>query len=248
VRNTHTKFRLPALGTLSRTVAVFLCVAVLSLPSGLVGCGTPVPTPTNTPTTPANTPTPQADTTPEATKEPLVPLDDDPVLGSADAPVTMIEYSAYLCPYCRQFALQTLPLIKEDYVDTGKVKLIFRDFPVHGQSEVALAMLAECAADQGKFWEMQAYLWEGYDEWSQSDDLLATFQDKAQELGMDTDKYTSCLQEGTVVNRIIEDYNIGVQDGIQATPSFFINGTMITGAVPYEEFQKVINQKLEESG
>jgi protein-disulfide isomerase len=159
----------------------------------------------------------------------------------------MIEYSAYLCPYCRSFALETLPLIREEYIDTGKVKFIFRDFPVHGQSEVALAMVAECAADQGKFWEMQAFLWEGYDEWSQSQDILATFQNKAEDLGMDTEKFTSCLQEGTDVDRIIEDYNIGVQDGIHSTPYFFINGTAVSGALPHEEFQKVIDAMLAES-
>jgi protein-disulfide isomerase len=248
VSTTHTRYRLPAPGLPWRLAVLSLCVAIALLASGLVGCGTPVPTPTNTPTVPADTPTALADTTPEATREPLVPLDDDPVMGSADAPVTMIEYSAYLCPYCRLFALETLPLIEKDYIDTGKVKFVFRDFPVHGQPEVAIAMVAECAADQGKFWEMQQYLWEGYDEWSQSQDILATFQDKAEKLGMDTEKFTSCLQEGTVVDRIIEDYNIGVQDGINSTPYFFINGTGVSGALPYEEFQKVIDAKLAESG
>jgi protein-disulfide isomerase len=248
VRNIHIKCRLPAARILWRMAALSICVSVAFLLSGLVGCSTPVPTPTNTPTTPANTPTPDADSTPSATREPLVPLNDDPVMGSADAPVTMIEYSAYLCPYCRMFAMETLPLIEEEYIDTGKVKFMFRDFPVHGESEVALAMVTECAADQGKFWEMQAYLWEGYDEWSQSQDILATFQEKAEDLGMDTEVFTSCLQEGTVVDRIVEDYNIAVQDGIEATPSFLINGIQIRGAQPFEEFQRVIDAALEESG
>jgi protein-disulfide isomerase len=248
VRAIHTKYRLPAPGILWRVVALSLFTSVVLLPSGLVGCGTPVPTPTNTPTTQATTPTPEAGSTPEATKEPLIPLDDDPVMGSPDAPVTIVEYSEYLCPYCRRFVLETLPLIEEEYIDTGKVKLIFRDFPVHGQPAVLIAMVAECAADQGKFWEMHMFLWERYEEWSQSQDILATFQGYAEELGMDTEEFTSCLQEGTVVERIIEDYNIGVQDGVSATPAFLINGTAVRGALPFEEFQKVIDEKLAESG
>ena len=254
MRAIHTKYRLPAPGILWRVAALSLCVAVVFLLSGLVGCGTPVPTPTNTPTTPADTPTPEAGSTPEeastpeATREPLVPLDDDPVMGSQDAPVTMIEYSEYLCPFCLRFALETLPRIEEEYIDTGKVKLIFRDFPVHGQPAVAIAMVAECAADQGKFWEMHMFLWERYEEWSQSQDILVTFQGYAEELGMDTEEFTSCLQEGTVVERIIEDYNIGVQDGVEATPSFLINGALVRGAMPFEEFQKVIDEALAESG
>ncbi|HJX36976.1 MAG TPA: DsbA family protein [Anaerolineae bacterium] len=236
----------------TRWVFAVLSISLLSvfLLSGLVGCSTPtpVPTPTNTPTLPPETPTAELDGTPEATREPLVPLDDDPVLGSADAPVTIIEYSEYLCPFCRTFALETLPLIEEQYIDTGKVRFIYRDFPVHGQPAVIMSMVAECAADQGKFWEMQSFVWERSDEWSQSENLLATVQGYADELGIDTEEYTSCLEEGTVVERIIEDYNVGVQDGVEATPSFLINGTLVRGALPFEKFQKVIEEKLAESG
>ncbi len=239
--------------------SVLLCVILSLTLSGLAGCSTPEPTPTTAPTTPPATPTlevgstpdagstPEEGSTPEATSEPLVPLDDDPVLGSPDAPVTIIEYSEYLCPYCRTFALETLPRIEEEYIDTGLVKLVFRDFPVHGQPAVAMAMVAECAADQGKFWEMQMFLWERTEQWSESEDLLTTLQGYADELGMDTEEFTSCLTEGTTVDRIMEDYNIGMQDGVSGTPAFFVNGTPIRGALPFEEFQKVIEEKLAES-
>jgi protein-disulfide isomerase len=241
----------------ARRILAFLSICLLSvfLLTGLVGCSTPVPTPTNTPTlspesptAPAETPTTPTEGTPQPTREPLIPLDDDPILGSPDAPVTIIEYSEYLCPYCRSFALETLPLIAKEYVDTGKASFTFRDFPVHGQPAVVMAMVAECAADQGKFWEMQAFVWERYETWSQSEDLLATVQGYSDELGMDTDAYTSCLQEGTVVDRIIEDYNIGVQDGVTGTPAFFINGTLARGAMPFEEFQRIIEEQLAASG
>jgi protein-disulfide isomerase len=223
-----------------------LSTSVLLILGGLIGCSSPSPTPTSTPVPP--TPTLQSDTTPEATREPLIPLDDDPVLGSPDAPVTMIEYSEYLCSFCRAFALETFPLIKEQYIDTGQVKFIFRDFPVHGEGAVAMAMVADCAADQDKFWEMNETLFDRVEEWSASEQLLQTLLGYADELGMDTDVFSTCLQQGTTIERIREDYEVGVQEGVSATPTFFVNGTLVRGAVPFEQFQTVIEEELAKSG
>ncbi len=225
-------------------MALILGFSVTLLLAWPVGCSTPTPVATST-STPV--PTSGPDETPEATREPLVPLDDDPVLGSPDAPVTMIEYSEYLCPYCRRFVLETMPLIEEGYIDTGQVKLMFRDFPVHGQPAIMLAMVAECAADQGNFWDMHVLLFERAEEWSESEDILATFQGYAEEIGIDQDELVNCLELGTPFERIEEDYNIAIQDGIGGTPSFLINGTLLVGAQPFEEFQKVIEEELAES-
>jgi len=230
------------------TAALALTLSSTLILTGLVGCSTPQPVATNTPMVQAQTPTSIPDETPEATKEPLIPLDDDPVLGSPDAPVTIIEYSEYLCPYCRRFALETLPRIEEEYIDTGQVKLVFRDFPVHGQPAVMIAMVAECAADQGKFWEMHVLLFERTEEWSESEDILGTFQSYAEEIGIDPLELVNCLELGTPFERIQEDYNVGVQDGVTGTPGFLINGTPVIGAQPFEEFQRVIEQELAESG
>lgn len=227
-------------------VQVTLCGALLM--TGSLGCSSPEPSPTNTPTAQPPTPTPTQGSTPQATQEPLVPLDDDPVMGSPDAPVTMIEYSEYLCPYCRRFALETLPLIEEQYVETGQVKFFFRDFPVHGQASVAVAMVAECAADQDAFWEMNVLLYDRVEAWSESEDLLTTFQGYAEEIGIDQNELANCLQAGTPFEGIQEDYNLGRQDGITGTPSFLINGTLVVGAQPFEEFQRVIEEELAKSG
>jgi protein-disulfide isomerase len=236
-------------GRRTRVAAVLLLsVCVVVILGAVMGCSSPEPTPTNTPEPPEETATLPADATPEATKEPLVPLDDDPVLGSPDAPVTMIEYSEYLCPYCRRFVLETMPLIEEEYIDTGQVKLIFRDFPVHGEGAIAMAMVAECAADQDKFWEMHILLYERVEEWSASEELLDTLMGYADELSMNTDVFYSCLQEGTTIDRIREDYEIAVQEGVDATPTFFVNGTLVRGAVPFEDFQTVIEEELAKSG
>lgn len=230
------------------TGALILSIAGALLLAGLIGCSSPTPVPTNTPTIPAETPTSRPDETPEATRDPLIPLDDDPVLGSPDAPVTIIEYSEYLCPFCRRFVLETLPRIEEEYIDTGQVKLVFRDFPVHGQPAVVLAMVPECVADQGKFWEMHVLLFERAEEWSQSEDFLATVQGYAEEIGIDQHELVNCLELGTPLERIQEDYNLGRQDGVTGTPSFLINGTLLVGAQPFEEFQRVIEEELAKSG
>jgi len=229
------------------TALLATLVGVLLL-AGLPSCSTPEPAPINSPTAQAHTPTVPPEETPQGTREPLVPLDDDPVLGSPDAPVTMIEYSEYLCPFCQRFALETMPRIEEEYIDTGKVKLVFRDFPVHGQPAVSIAMVAECAADQGKFWEMHTMLFERAEEWSESEDILATFQGYAEELGMDQNELLNCLELGTPFERIQEDYNLGTQDGVGGTPTFLINGTLVVGAQPFEEFQRVIEEELAKLG
>lgn len=238
------------LRTYRRWLTATLLTALIgaSLLGGLAGCGTPEPAPTNTPTAQAQTPTSTPEEAPQETREPLIPLDDDPVLGSPDAPVTIIEYSEYLCPFCRRFVLETMPQIEEQYIDTGKVKLVFRDFPVHGQPAVSIAMVAECAADQDKFWAMHVLLYERAEEWSQSEDILTTFKGYAEELGMDQGEFLNCLELGTAFERIQEDYNLAIQDGVTGTPSFLINGVLVVGAQPLEEFQRIIEEELAKLG
>jgi protein-disulfide isomerase len=228
--------------------AFSLAVGAALLLSALTGCSTPTPAPTSTATLQPATPTPEPQDTPEGTREPLIPLDDDPVLGSADAPVTIIEYSDYLCPYCARFVTETLPQIEEQYINTGQAKLIFRDFPVHGNPAVVGSMVAECAGEQGKFWEMHVLLFERASEWSQSEDFLATINGYAKELGIDGSELESCLRANRPLQGIQEDYNLAIQDGVTGTPSFLINGTLVVGAQPFEEFQTMIDQALAKSG
>jgi protein-disulfide isomerase len=225
------------------TLTLILSIGVTLLLVGLVGCTTPTPAATSTPMVPTSGP----DETPEATMEPLIPLDDDPVLGSPDAPVTIIEYSDYLCPFCSRFVLETMPQVEEEYIDGGQVKLVFRDFPVHGQPAVVAAVVAECAGKQGSFWDMHVLLFERMEEWPQSEDPLATFQGYAEELGIDQHELVNCLELGTPVEGIQEDYNLARQDGLTGTPSFFINGILVVGAQPFEEFQRIIEEELAKS-
>ncbi len=184
--------------------------------------------------------------TPEATLIPTWPSqtpEGDPVKGSPDALVTIIEYSEYQCPFCARFVQETLPLIEENYIATGKVRLIFRNFPVHQQAVVA-AGAAVCAQDQDRFWQMHDTLFAQQEEWSGNPDFMALFEGYAQDMGLDTDQFTSCLNAGEWLDKVKEDFEAGVEAGVQGTPSFLINDQAIVGAYPFKEFQRVIEEEL----
>ena len=106
------------------------------------------------------------------TKQPAAPVkisaDNDPVIGNSDAPITIIEFSDFQCPFCARFHTQTLPLLLEEYIEQGKVKLVFRDFPIQSIHPNALpaSVAAECANEQGKFREMHDMLFEKQNEWN----------------------------------------------------------------------------------
>ncbi|MFQ6000595.1 MAG: DsbA family protein [Anaerolineae bacterium] len=204
-------------------------ILIISLLMGIsAGCGSATPEPPTiapTPTWPSQTP------------------EGDPVKGSPDAPVTIIEYSDYQCPYCARFATETLPLIEENYIATGKVRLVFRNFPVHQQA-VVVAGAAVCAQEQGKFWQMHDASFAQQEEWSGNPDFMDLFEGYAQDMGLDTDQFTSCLSAGEWLDKLKKDFEAGQEAGVQGTPSFFINDQAIVGAQPFEVFQEVIEQEL----
>ena len=176
-----------------------------------------------------------------------VSADDDPFLGSKDAKVTVIEFSDFQCPFCGRFYVQTLPSIVKNYIETGKVKLIFRDFPlvqIHQNAQKA-AEAATCADRQGKFWEMHNKLFE-----NQNDLGLDNLKKFASDLGLDTGKFNSCLDSGETAAEVQKDEQEGLAIGIQGTPGFIIGKTngnsarVISGAYPYNSFQEVIDSQL----
>ena len=173
-----------------------------------------------------------------------VSADDDPVKGDEDAPVTIIEFSDFQCPFCQRFFEQTLPQIKTNYIDTGKVNIVYRDFPLdslHPQARPA-AIAAECADEQGKFWEMHDLLFEKQQEWSGVGSTL--FKQYAKDLGLDSSKFDSCLDSRKYEDEVQSDLDDGVNAGVQGTPGFFINGIPLSGAQPYSVFQAAIEQAL----
>lgn len=160
--------------------------------------------------------------------------------GDADAPITIIEWSDFECPFCARFSTQTYPSIVSDYVDTGKVKIIFKHFPLsfHANAQKA-GEATECAADQDKFWEMHDKIFtEGVVGG------VPTFKLYAAALGLDTADFNACLDSGEKAAILQADMNEGVANGITGTPGFLIAGLKVSGAQPYTVFQQAIDAAL----
>ena len=169
-------------------------------------------------------------------------FDDDPFMGSEEAPVVIIEFSDYECPFCVRFYQQTLPQIKSQYIDTGKVKFIYRDFPLgfHSQAEPA-AIAANCAGEQGKYFEFHDKIFNNNGAGGKSN---ADYKKWAQELKLDITKWEPCLSDPAQRQEIQKDIRDGSAAGISGTPGFIINGKLISGAQPFSVFQQVIDAEL----
>lgn len=161
--------------------------------------------------------------------------------GDEDAPVTLYEFSDYQCPFCARFFSGTLPQIEEGYIKTGKVKLVFKDFPLdslHPEATPA-ALAARCAGDQGKFWEFHDKIFENQQLLSS-----AAYSTWAQELGLDVSTFGNCFSTRKHLPAVRKDMLEGQQAGIQGTPGFVVDGQVISGAQPYPVFQQAIESAL----
>ena len=167
--------------------------------------------------------------------------DDDPYLGDENAPVTIIEFSDFECPFCARFHSSTLDQIKTEYVDTGKVKFVYRDFPldsIHSQATPA-AEAAQCAFEQGKFWEF-------HDEIFANQQSLGSslYKQIASDLGLDTNKFNDCVDSRKYREEVKKDLQDGASVGIRGTPGFIVNSVPLSGAQPFSSFQAVIEAEL----
>jgi protein-disulfide isomerase len=178
----------------------------------------------------------------------FVSVDDDPVLGNANAKVTIIEFGDYQCPSCRLFWREIEPRLKKEYVDTGKVKLVFRDFPIkeiHPDAPAA-AMAAQCAADQGKYWEYHDKIFRQQDRGS--DDVVrfkaADLKKWGADIRLDAAAFNACIDSARHQDEVAKDYADGTAVGIQGTPTFFINGRVVGGAQSFPVFKKIIDEEL----
>ena len=192
------------------------------------------------------------------TSQPQLPVkisaDDDPVIGNPDAPITIIEFSDFQCPFCARFHVQTLPSLMEEYIEQGKVKLVFRDFPIQSIHPNALpaSVAAECANEQGKFKGMHDLLFENQKQWSslETSPALSTFVQYAKELQMNEEEFTSCLTGGKYIDEIRKDLEDGRNYGVSGTPGFFIGNddvgyVELKGAQPFDSFKRIIDSQLE---
>lgn len=166
--------------------------------------------------------------------------DDDAVKGDPNAPVTIVEWSDFECPFCARFYSQAYQDILDQYVAEGKVKVIFRDFPLsfHPNAQKA-AEAAECAGEQDKFFEMHDLLFEKGVAGG-----VATYKQYAADLGLDQEAFDSCLDNGDMAAEVAADMSDGVAAGIKGTPGFIIDGELVSGAQPFANFKQVIDSKL----
>lgn len=178
----------------------------------------------------------------------------DILLGDPNAKVKIVEYGDYQCPYCANFAIQTEPQIKQNYIASGKANMIYKDlividsFVPNGQESRNAALAANCAADQGKFWEYHDALFavEAADRAENNGNLTKElFLAIADKLGMDKSTFGSCYDTGKYSSEIISDTEEASKDLEKlSTPSTLINGELVPGAQPYEIFAAVIDKYL----
>lgn len=183
-----------------------------------------------------------------------ISIDDDPIRGDPNAPITIVEFSDFQCPFCARFHVQTLPFLLEDYIDTGKVNLVYRDFPIQSIHPNALpaAVAAECANEQGKYWEYHDTLFEKQSGWSRLDSnaVIATFSQYATDIGLEQQQFDSCLETGKYLEEVQGDLSDGRAYDVTGTPGFFIGNDQIgfvklSGAQPFDAFQRIIDAQLE---
>lgn len=179
----------------------------------------------------------------------FIGVDDDPALGDPNARVTIIEFGDYQCPICRLFWKETLPRLRKAYIDTGRVKLIFRDFPlpVHPMA-VPAAIGTECAEDQGRFWEYHDKVYREQDRRAREGEVaefrLNDLKRWAADIKLDAAAFDQCLDSGKYKQEVAADYAAAAGLGLGGTPVFFINGRALFGAHPFATFQKIIDEEL----
>jgi protein-disulfide isomerase len=191
------------------------------------------PPPTQQPQLPANQPAVAPD---PAQVRLEIEVDDDAALGPPDAPITIVEFSDFNCPYCQRFHVETFPSLMETYPD--QIHFVYRDFPVVGGLESALA--SECAHEQDGYWEYHNLLFSGTQA-PGTEGYLAY----AEELGLDAEAFEACLTEGRYADEVEADAMYAAGLGITGTPTFFINGIPLVGAQPLEVFIEIIEAELE---
>ena len=183
-----------------------------------------------------------------------VSLDDDPVKGNPNAPVTVVEFSDFQCPFCSKFYKETLSQLEENYIATGKVKLVYRDMPLdnlHPNARPA-HIAAECADEKDMFWEYHNALFEKQAEWQRLPvaDLQTTLIQYATDLGLESASFESCMKSQGIADEVNKDSLDATRYGATGTPTFFIGNEKdgfikLVGAQPFSAFQVTLDDQLE---
>lgn len=170
-----------------------------------------------------------------------VSADDDPSLGPVDAPVLMVEFSDFNCPYCEQFFRETLPPLLDAY--DGQIRFVYRDFPILGELSLTAAIASECADEQGKYWEYHDLLFENQRTFDETG--LTRF---AEELNLDLEQFGACQNDPAFRDEVLADYAEAQRLRATGTPTFFINGRLVAGAQPLAVFTSIIDEELAAAG
>ncbi len=164
--------------------------------------------------------------------------------GNGDADIIVIQFGEYECQFCSKFALEILPDLQEDYIATGKIIYIFKDFPIENKKNSKLASQASyCAGDQGeeKYWEMHIKLFENHDKLSEED-----LYNYAEEIEVESDSFKTCLTSGKYKNLVARNKQQGEKLDVNNNPTLIINNEKLVGLQPYENIKKVIDTHLKE--
>jgi protein-disulfide isomerase len=165
---------------------------------------------------------------------------EDRVLGNSNAPITIVEYASMSCPHCAHFANDVLPALKKEWIDTGKAKLVLRDFPLDKMA-LRAAMVQRCAPPD-RFYAFAETFFADQEKWVVAADYKAALARLAELGGMSKSQFDACLANSALENRILEERLVASKDlGVDATPTFFINGTKFTGAPTLAQFDKLLS-------
>jgi len=168
------------------------------------------------------------------------PTPDDRILGKADAPITIFEYASFTCPHCADFDANVLPKIKADWIDTGKARLIFRDFPLD-QAAVRAAILARCAPPD-QYYAFVDALFHSQTTWAQNGKVDEALNKLAKVSGMSDEQFAACMKDEAAQKRVLDSrLQAEQQYKVESTPTFFINGSKFAGAPTVAEFDKVLS-------
>lgn len=216
-----------------------------SINQNITGLSTTVKSPEvqGTPTGNTGTQTP-TQTAPEPVRVDMQELvKGKPVLGQENAIVTIVEFSDFQCPFCESWFQNVKPQL-QPYIDRGEVKLLYAHFPLsfHENAEPS-ALAAECANEQGKFWEYHDKVFENQADMSGAN-YAETLKNYASGLGMDAARFNSCFDSSKYLSEVQAEFNEGVSLGVNGTPTFFINGQKIVGAQPWTSFKSIIDAEL----
>jgi protein-disulfide isomerase len=220
-----------------------LALGVAAWQFGPWGADTAAPTETATVSDEA---TPAIGTLADASGQPMTVYEDDHILGSPDAPITMIEYASLTCPHCADFHNNVLPEIKKNYIDEGLVRLVYRDFPL---DKVALrgSLIADCAPDENYF-RILGVIFNSQEQWATTADPVAALDQIGRMGGLSAEAIETCTNDDALIQKILgraqEAQNLY---GINSTPSFVINGQVVKGTLSYEEYDQILKDMLPKS-